>query len=348
MLKKLSQLFASRKAAPAMPTRKELIGKLQGTAAALGLPAPDVSTLPTRRDLTEAIHALQAAPASAIRAAATEAEGEAEPTAGTLNDEPLRRVATEEKQAALAAGFPPEQAEQLASKAVQEARSMQTASKQTISRDAALARAREDFDRRLAKFREAQTGTATTADPAAFPKYSVPECACTYNEGTHRAYLKAEAQEMAALASRAAIKSYLPKAPILPTAKPSKEATQSAVNALVVLPYAGQPRYKTGDTSLVDWKATAPTPTAPRFSFAWAIQTLDWFHSVVPPMRGPAMKELGADLDHARQIVEWAVEMERKPWLDSPFTADRLLVSMNALGESALLHETAKAKTKTA
>ena len=109
-----------------------------------------------------------------------------------------------------------------------------------------------------------------------------------------------------------------------------------------MLPYAGQPRYKTGDTSLVDWKATAPTPTAPRFSFAWAIQTLDWFHSVVPPMRGPAMKELGGDLDHARQIVEWAVEMERKPWLDSPFTADRMIVSMNALGESALLHETAK------
>ena len=343
MFPTLKKLFASRKAAPAMPSRRELIGKLQGTAAALGLPAPDVATMPTRRDLTEAIHVLQAAPASAIRAAASEAE--AEPTAAMLNDEPLRRVATEERQAALAAGFPPEQAEQLASKAVQEARSMQTASKQTISRDAALARAREDFDRRLAKFREAQTGTATTADPGAFPKYSVPECACTYNEGTHRAYLKAEAQERAALASKAAIQSYLPKAPILPTAKPSKEATQSAVNALVVLPYAGQPRYKTGDTSLVDWKATAPTPTAPRFSFAWAIQTLDWFHSVVPPMRGPAMKELGADLDHARQIVAWAVEMERKPWLDSPFTADRMIVSMNALGESALLHETAKAKT---
>ena len=90
MLVSLRKLFV-RKAAPAMPTRRDLVEDLEAAAAERGLPVPDVSTMKTRKAIADATEAIRAADSADLAADADAPE----PTAAQLNGEGPKVVRNE-------------------------------------------------------------------------------------------------------------------------------------------------------------------------------------------------------------------------------------------------------------
>lgn len=319
MLKELLSKFklTGRKA------RKDLVAAIRSHPNWTG----ELSTMATRKELDATLAELNAA----------------EPTAATLHDaEPPAASAdpilAEERAAALEAGLSHAQAERFAQAAVENLRT-ETMPNTSTTTNPEHAAAAARFKRQLAMKAEASKAAATPEE------FAVGNATLNGKTPDQR---KAELTRLAAQAdsmNRMGVEAVTRRQKEIAALQAEAVKLSSNMITLIAptdpktptpfaLKFSGGMRYPHSKDLVSGWAQTAPEPVSPRFSFAWAIELIDYVFSLPSVVRGKVIRERSEELELAGQILDWAALMRDDPLKNAGGFEPNFFESIDCFGET--------------